>query len=68
MAVVFVLCWVVVDIFVLLDFLAMLVLLRLHFNMSGYKVLPVFSVELFLRNLRLRLFLFGWHGTGFGLQ
>ena len=38
-----VLCWVVVDIFVLLDFLFMSVLLRLRFNMSEYKVFPFFS-------------------------
>ena len=31
-----VLCWVVVDIFVLLDFLSISVLLRLRFNMSEY--------------------------------
>ena len=38
-----VLCWVVVDIFVLLDFLSILVLLRLRFNMSEYKVFPFLS-------------------------
>ena len=36
-----VLCWVVVDIFVLLDFVYMSVLLRLRFNISDYKVLLV---------------------------
>ena len=38
-----VLCWVVVDIFVLLDFLSISVLLRLRFNMSEYKVFPFLS-------------------------
>ena len=94
-----VLCWVVVDIFVLLDFLSISVLLRLRFNMSEYKVFSFLSfgksscsswtlvwlvllglyfkllyfwifvaVKLFSWNLHLRLFLFGWHGTGFGLH
>ena len=36
-----VLCWVVVDIFVLLDFVYKSVLLRLRFNISDYKVLLV---------------------------
>ena len=38
-----VLRWVVVDIFVLLDFLSMSILLRLRFNMSEYKVFLFFS-------------------------
>ena len=38
-----VLCWVVVDIFVLLDFLSISVLLRLRFNMSEYKVFSFLS-------------------------
>ena len=37
------LCWVAVDILVLLDFLSMSVLLRLRFNMSENKVFPFFS-------------------------
>ena len=51
-----VLCWVVVDIRVLLDFLSMLVLLRLRFNMSEYKVFFLFSCAvtlLFLLELLL---------------
>ena len=40
-----VLCSVVVDIFVLLDFLSMSVLLRLRFNMLEYKVFPFFSCD-----------------------
>ena len=35
------LCWVVVNILVLLDFLSMWVLFRLRFSMSGYKAFPV---------------------------
>ena len=37
-----VLCWVVVDFFVLLNFLSMQVLLHLHFNISEYKVFQIF--------------------------
>ena len=50
-----VLCWVVVDIFVLLDFLSISVLLRLRFNMSEYKVFHFYRVANFLVLLELLL-------------